>query len=287
MAAPPPGPGSAGRSLARAYPAKRAFVTGGGSGLGLAFATELARAGWTLGLLDREPVRLAAAARQLEADGAAAVHTWVADVTDEAGFTACVEAFAAATGGLDVMINNAGVAAAGPVDATPLSDWRWAFEINVYGVVAGTRAALPWLRRQGEGLVLNVASAASFASGPQMAAYNASKAAVVSFTETLVTEWHGTRLRAVVAMPGFFPTQLLDDARATPDAMQAARKLMQRSGYTAERAASDILSAAARGAVHVVVPREYVVLWRLKRFFPRWFLGWLPKKAGRRVGAKR
>ncbi len=283
MAAPPPRAGAAGTALGRQYPGRRAFVTGGGSGLGYAFAAELARAQWTLGLLDRDPQRLAQAATELRAAGARAVETYVADVTDEAGFTRAVDAFAALSGGLDLMINNAGVAVAGAMDATPLADWRWALDINVIGVVTGCRAALATMRRQGEGLILNVASAAGFASGPKMGAYNASKAAVISLTETLVQEFEleGSRLRATVAMPGFFPTRLLDEARAPDDAMRAARKLMHGSTYTADRAAFEILAACAAGRVHVVVPRQYVQLWRLKRFFPAWFLRWLPKQRGR------
>jgi NADP-dependent 3-hydroxy acid dehydrogenase YdfG len=282
MAAPPPGAGAAGTALGRQYPGRRAFVTGGGSGLGFAFAAELARAQWTLGLLDRDPQRLDAAAVELRALGARAVETCVADVTDEAGFTRAVETFAAQAGGLDLMVNNAGVAVAGSIEGTPLADWHWAIDINVIGVVTGCRAALAAMRPQGTGLILNVASAAGFASGPKMGAYNASKAAVISLTETLVQEFEleGSRLRATVAMPGFFPTRLLDEARAPDDAMRAARKLMHGSTYTADRAAFDILSACARGAVHVVVPKQYVQLWRLKRFFPAWFLRWLPKQRG-------
>jgi short-subunit dehydrogenase len=194
-----------------------------------------------------------------------------------------VDAFAAQAGGLDLMINNAGVAVAGSIDGTPLADWHWALEINVIGVVTGCRAALATMRRQGSGLILNVASAAGFASGPKMGAYNASKAAVISLTETLVQEFEleGSPLRAAVAMPGFFPTRLLDEARAPDDAMRAARRLMHGSTYTAERAAADILAACAGGAVHVVVPKQYARLWRLKRLFPAWFLRWLPKQRGR------
>lgn len=270
--------GSAGAALARTFPARRAFVTGAASGLGLAFARELAAAGWQLGLLDRDPGRLAQAAQSLTAAGAGAVHTWSCDVTDEAAFGGAVHDAIERLGGLDVMINNAGVAVAGRFDETPLTDWQWALGINVLGVVIGSQAVLPTLRTQNSGLILNVASAAGFASGPKMSAYNASKAAVISLTETLQQEFHGTGMRAAVAMPGFFPTNLLDAARAPADAMSAARKLMHRSTYTAEQAAADILAACARGAVHVVVPRQYVLLWRLKRFFPTWFLGWLPKQ---------
>ena len=109
--------------LARRLPGRRAFVTGGGSGLGLAIAEAFARDGWTVGILDREELRLADASARLAAAGARTVFTYVADVTDEASFGAAVTAFAAATGGLDVMVNNAGVAVAGSVESTPVSDW--------------------------------------------------------------------------------------------------------------------------------------------------------------------
>ncbi|MCZ8131168.1 MAG: SDR family NAD(P)-dependent oxidoreductase [Steroidobacteraceae bacterium] len=178
-----------GTQLAAALPGRRAFLTGAASGLGLALANELARAGWTLGLLDRDAVRLAGVAATLRAAGAPDVHAFPGDVTDEAAFTAVVAEFAMRTGGLDLMVNDAGVAVAGRFESTPLADWRWALDVNVLGVVVGCRAAVPILRRQGTGLILNVASAAGFASGPQMSAYNASKAAVISITETLVQEF--------------------------------------------------------------------------------------------------
>ncbi|MBS0396342.1 MAG: SDR family NAD(P)-dependent oxidoreductase, partial [Proteobacteria bacterium] len=202
--------------LAAQLGGRRAFVTGAGSGLGLALATALAADGWTLGLLDRERLRIEAAAGALAAAGAGAVHAYAADVTDEATFGAALADFGARAGGLELMVNNAGVAVAGSLEATPAADWRHALEVNVLGVALGCRLALPWLRRGGRGLIVNVASAAAFASAPQMAAYNASKAAVVALTETLAAELGGTGLRALVAMPGFIPTRLLETMRAPP-----------------------------------------------------------------------
>lgn len=251
---------------------RRAFITGGGSGLGLALATALTRDGWTVGLLDREPERLAAACAALGAAGAGAVHAFAADVTDEAGFGAAVEAFVARTGGLDLLVNNAGVAVAGAIEATPIADWRWGLEINVIGVALGCRLALPVMRRTGRGLLVNIASAAAFASAPQMAAYNASKAAVVALTETLAAELGGSGVRALVVMPGFIPTRLLETMRAPPTDTATARRVMSRSRYSAERAAADILAAAARRRLYAVLPGTYAALWRLKRFAPVLFV---------------
>jgi short-subunit dehydrogenase len=269
-------------ALARRLPGQRAFITGAGSGLGLALASQLAAAGWTLGVLDREPARLAEAQTLLLQRGARGVHTWAADVTDEAAFGSAVNAFADATGGLELMINNAGVATAGSIASAPIADWRWALEINVIGVAIGCRVALALMLRGSGGLVINIASAAAFASGPGMAAYNASKAAVVALTETLAAEHGDDGIRALVAMPGFFPTRLLDTMRAPPDALGFARRMMERSGYTAERVAIEILAAAAAGRMHVVTPKAYARLWLFKRLAPARFVRWM---AGQRARA--
>jgi short-subunit dehydrogenase len=122
------------------------------------------------------------------------------------------------------------------------------------------------------GLIINIASSAGFASAPQMSAYNATKAAVISLSETLATEWSGTGIQVSVAMPGFFRTRLLDTLRAPPEASGLARRLMHGSGHEAGAAARAILGAAADRTLHIVWPREYRWAWRLKRFFPLWFL---------------
>lgn len=256
---------------------RRAFITGGGSGLGLAFAELLARDGWQLGLLDRNRERLLTAARELDSVGAAAVHIYAVDVTDESAFAAAIADFAGRAGGLELMINNAGVAVAGELASTTAADWRWALDINVVGVAIGCRAALPFLRKADAACVLNIASAAAFASSARMAAYNASKAAVVSLTETLAQELEGTAVHAAVAMPGFFPTRLLDTARAPPDTLAAAQRLMNASTYTAAQAAADMLAACAAGRLYIVLPAAYARLWRLKRFLPGVFTGLLSR----------
>jgi len=257
--------------LSRRFPAKRAFVTGAAGGLGRAMAAELAAAGWQLGLLDRAAAALAETATRLREAGATAF-AYAGDVADEAFVAGSVADFARQAGGLDVMINNAGVAAAGPVETTSAADWRWILDINVLGVVWGCQAAVPRLRAAGAGLVLNVASAAGFAAAPDMSAYNASKAAVVSLTETLAAELDGSGVQASVAMPGFFSTHLLQTMRAPAQHRAAAIRVMESSGVDAIDAARAILEAAAAGRLHIVWPGKYRLAWRLKRLFPGWFV---------------
>jgi NAD(P)-dependent dehydrogenase (short-subunit alcohol dehydrogenase family) len=194
-------------------------------------------------------------------------------VADAALVAKSVEAFAAANGdGVDLIVNNAGVAVAGAVEVTPVEDWQWIVGINLLGVVWGCRAALPFMRRQGSGLVFNVASSAGFASAPQMSAYNATKAAVISVSETLASELAGTGIQVSVAMPGFFRTHLLDRMRAPPDENRLAHQLMDHSGHDPDEAAVALLGAAADGDLYIAWPREYRLAWRLKRWFPGWFL---------------
>jgi NAD(P)-dependent dehydrogenase (short-subunit alcohol dehydrogenase family) len=258
--------------LSRRFPAKRAFVTGAASGLGLAIAECLARDGWTLGLLDLSAVRLEQAVARLRQAGAREVAGFAGDVASPSFVEGAVGEFVARHGGLDMLVNNAGVAVAGAVELTPVEDWRWIVDINLLGVVWGCRAALPALKRQGAGLVLNVASSAGFAAAPQMAAYNVTKAGVIALSETLVTELAGTGLQVSVAMPGFFRTHLLERLRAPPEESRLAHELMDHSGHDPDEAAAALLAAASAGETWIVWPREYRLAWRLKRWFPRWFI---------------
>jgi NAD(P)-dependent dehydrogenase (short-subunit alcohol dehydrogenase family) len=263
---------SAATLLSRRFPAKRAFITGAASGLGFAMAEQLARDDWTLGLLDLAAGRLEQAVAQLRQSGARDVDGYAGDVASPSVVEDAIGGFADRHGGLDLLVNNAGVAVAGAVEATPVEDWRWIVDINLLGVVWGCRAALPVLKRQGSGLLFNVASSAGFAAAPQMAAYNATKAAVIALSETLVAELAGTGVQVSVAMPGFFRTHLLDEMRAPPEENRLAHQLMDHSGHDPDEAARALLGAAAAGETWIVWPAEYRLAWRLKRFFPRWFL---------------
>ncbi|HXW10994.1 MAG TPA: SDR family NAD(P)-dependent oxidoreductase, partial [Steroidobacteraceae bacterium] len=243
--------------LSRRFPAKRAFVTGAASGLGFAMAECLARDGWSLGLLDLSTERLEQAVSDLRRSGARDVTGFPGDVASPSVVAGAMGDFVARHGGLDVLVNNAGVAVAGAVELTAVEDWRWIVDINLLGVVWGCRAALPVLKRQGQGLVLNVASSAGFAAAPQMAAYNVTKAGVIALSETLVTELAGTGLQVSVAMPGFFRTHLLDEMRAPPEENRLAHQLMDHSGHDPAEAAIVLLGAAAAGQTWIVWPPEY------------------------------
>lgn len=254
--------------LERRFPGKRALVTGGASGLGLATAEWLARRGWRIGLIDLNAGRLASAAETLRGLGAPEVYTAVADAADDGAIRGAIDACAEAWGGLDYALNAAGVASAGLFLDTPHEDWHWLLSINLFGVVSSCRAELPHMLAGGGGLIVNVASAAGFASGAGMSPYNVSKAGVISLSETLDQEHRERGIQVTAAMPGFFRTNLLDTARATADELAVARKIMQASNLEASPVALEILLRAARGERYVVLPAQYRYLWRFKRWFP-------------------
>jgi NADP-dependent 3-hydroxy acid dehydrogenase YdfG len=253
------------------FPRKRAFITGAGSGLGLAVAKALAADGWTLGLFDRNLERLTTVEAEF-ADAGVKLVAYPGDVTQSDELTVAINSFAATHDGLDVMINNAGVAGVGAMMEVSLEDWRWIIDINVMGVVHGSRAAIPHLQRNGSGLLINVASAAAFASPPGMISYNATKAAVMSISETLVNELRSAGIQVSVVMPTFFQSALLETLRGPEYARAFAHKAMQKSEYSVDDVARELLKEAADGSVYIVLPRTARTMWRLKRWMPLRFL---------------
>lgn len=258
--------------LAARFPRKRAFITGAGSGLGLELARALANDGWSLGLFDHNLERLTAVEGDLSASGVTVV-AYPGDVTHSNELTVAVNSFAATHDGLDVMINNAGVAGSGTLMEIPLEDWQWIIDINFMGVVHGCRAAIPHLQRNSSGLLINVASAAAFTSAPGMASYSATKAAVLSLSETLSGELRGSGTQVSVVMPTYFKTGLLDSFRGPDHARVTAAVLMENSTYQAADVARDVLMMAADGRTYIVLPKSARTLWRLKRWMPNFFLG--------------
>jgi len=265
------------------FPNKRAVITGGASGLGLAAAEILAARQWRIALLDRDEARLMSAAEALRAMGSSHCEAVTVDTTDESAVRYAIDAFAGRLGGLDLALNSAGVAVAGDLAETPPADWRWILDINVLGVVHCCRAEAAHMVAAGRGLIVNVASAAAFISAFRMGAYNASKAAVVALSETLAQELADSGVDVAVAMPGFFRTRIMEHARAPADAKLFAERLIDRANLDAAPVAEEILARAAGGALHVVLPSRYRWLWRFKRLAPRSFTRWLAAQRRRLV----
>lgn len=245
---------------------QRIFVTGGASGLGLAIAKYFSLNGWRVAIGDIHDARGSAA---LPALGRHALYLHC-DVTQDADLTSARERLEHAWGGVDVVVNNAGVAAAGPIEDLTLADWQWIIDINLLGVVRGCRTFVPLLKAQGGGHIVNVASMAGLIDVPFMSSYNATKAAVVSLSETLQNELAANNIGVSVVCPSFVKTNLTESIR-TPDPRFATMmaRLLDKGGLTADDVARDVYGAVRDKRFYVLSHLEGNLAWRLKRFLPR------------------
>ncbi|MBT2269842.1 SDR family NAD(P)-dependent oxidoreductase [Rhodococcus erythropolis] len=247
----------------------RAVVTGAGSGIGRAFALELARRGGEVICADISLERAKETVGLIDAIGGTA-HAVQCDVSiREQVEHLAIFAELEFDGPSNLVINNAGVGIGGtPVGEIGFEDWNWALGINLWGVIHGCEIFAPQLRAAGVGGFINVASAAGFAAAPLMAPYNVGKAAVMSLSETMSAELAGTGVRVTVLCPTFVKTNVAVDGRITDQGTQLAQALMRRTGFSPERIALTTLDAYDKGRLYVVPQIDAKVIWRLKRFFP-------------------
>jgi NAD(P)-dependent dehydrogenase (short-subunit alcohol dehydrogenase family) len=183
-----------------------ALVTGGGSGIGLACATHLARDGATVVLAGRNAEKLAGAAAGLQASGAS-VHTVVCDVTDEAAVQeAC--AVAAGVGRFTMVVANAGTGSAAPLHLTSLDDWNSVMNTNVTGAFLTIKHAADHLARNGGGSVVGISSIAAPLTHRFMTPYCVSKAALEMLIKQAADELGSVGIRANAVRPGLVPTDI-------------------------------------------------------------------------------
>lgn len=252
----------------RAAIGKRIFITGGATGLGRALAERYARAGWQVCIGDLDAERCVDALAAIRAHSPAS-HALACDVTDEHALQAAADWLQRMWGGVDVVVNNAGVAQMGGIAETSLEDWRWAVDINLLGVVRGCKAFVPLMRAQGGGHLVNIASMAGLVHMPQASAYNATKAAVVALSETLQLELEGDGIGVSVVCPAFFRTELAKNMRAANPALEGmTRRLVERARIGADEIAECVFSGVQRGEFHILTHPEARRFWWIKRLLP-------------------
>ncbi|WP_121254196.1 SDR family NAD(P)-dependent oxidoreductase [Nocardioides ferulae] len=224
---------------------ERVLVTGAASGLGAALAAAWEARGARVLRTDR------VSAVSTTGGGSTTGHVLRLDVTSDDDWAAALDHVEATWGGLDVLVNNAGVAGGGRLDVAPIDEWRWITEINLFGAVRGTRTFTPLLKRQGSGRIVNIASLAGLVHPAGMASYNATKAAVVALTETTGHELAAFGVTAHAVCPSYFRTSLVDSLRDSP-AEDAAltgvvAHLVESSPFSADDIAAAVLEALDRG----------------------------------------
>ena len=183
------------------FEGKAAIVTGGGAGIGRAIAERLAEQGCAVGLIDVSGDDLTSTTADLSSTGRAA-YAERADVSDEEAVQGAISGLAEKLGRVDILVNCAGILRLGTLAEMSVKDWRDTFRVNVDGVFHTSRAAIPYLRRQGSGRVINISSWLGKSGKAYYGAYCASKAAIISLTETMALELAADGITVNAICPG-------------------------------------------------------------------------------------
>ena len=196
--------------LSRSIAGKVALVTGAASGMGRATAALFADEGAKVAAIDINQAALDGVVNEISAAGYP-VRGWPLDVTDSAAIDGVITAVAAHFGGIDILINNAGIGAGGPVDADDYEDkWRRAFDVLVTAHVRIIRAALPYLRQADGGRIVNIASTEGLGATKHASPYTAAKTAVIGLTRSLAVEFGTENITVNCICPGPVRTGMTD-----------------------------------------------------------------------------
>jgi NAD(P)-dependent dehydrogenase (short-subunit alcohol dehydrogenase family) len=239
----------------------RALVTGAASGLGLALVHQLAGRGCRVLATDIHPE----APDDLR--GLEGVSYLRLDVTQDADWSVAHDWVVEHWDGLDLLFNNAGVAAGGRIELTEMDQWQWIVDINLLGVARGCRTFAPLLKAQHSGHIVNTASAAGLVHPPRMSEYNAVKAGVVALSETLLHELRPDDVMVSVVCPTFFRTNLTSSLRGKDEAaQQSAARLIDRSTVTADAIAAEVISGVEKDRHIILTDRNGRIAYAAKRF---------------------
>jgi hypothetical protein len=249
---------------------KIAVITGAGSGIGRALALQLNREGCELYLCDLNADGLNGTLDALPRKDIPA-HGHLLDVADKAGMHAWADEIAALKGYVDIMVNNAGVALMATVEESHYEDIEWLMGINFWGVVYGTQAFLPLLRRSPQGHLVNLSSVFGLIGVPTQSAYNAAKFAVRGYTEALRLEMEGTNVHICCVHPGGIKTNIARVARGGhPSISQQERgdRFEKMARTTPQVAATKIIHAIEKRKKRLLIGPDAVIISLLSRLFP-------------------
>jgi NAD(P)-dependent dehydrogenase (short-subunit alcohol dehydrogenase family) len=267
-------------------PKRHAIVTGAASGLGRAIAVQLARRGWHTALADVDDANSHETLRLVRAAGGEGQVEHL-DVTSADAWRALGEKLKSQWPALDLLVNNAGVGVGGEVGQFPLDDWHWIINVNLYGAIYGCHTLVDWMKANPRGAhIVNVASMAAIVSAPAMAAYNVTKAGMLSLSETLYGELKPYNIGVTGVCPAFFQTNILRSGRFhSSEQRDMAARMMSASRATADDVAARIMRAIERKQLYVMVPRVAVLYWWWKRLMPRTLLNLVARRNAQQMAA--
>lgn len=243
---------------------KIAVVTGAASGIGRALAVRLAASGAHLAISDVDAAALAETAGML--GNSVRVTQHLVDVGDRSAVERYAEEVCRQHGGVDLVINNAGVSVYGSIQKLSYEDFDFVMKVDLWGVIHGTKAFLPQLRTRKEGHIVNIASVSSMVPLANNGPYNLCKYAVLGFSETLMQELRGTAVRVTCVHPGFVRTNIVRNARNMTEADAATFDRIAKT--TPEQAAKVILNGVRKGRRRIYVGADAKIMAFAKRLMP-------------------
>jgi NAD(P)-dependent dehydrogenase (short-subunit alcohol dehydrogenase family) len=251
---------------------KVVLITGGSHGLGLAMAREFISSGARLALCARDEKSLAAAADDLKRRGGE-VLTLSCDAGERAAIERVVKQTASHYGGLDVVVNNAGIIQAAPAEAVTIEDFQQAMDVMFWGAVYTSMAALPFLRARSEARIVNITSVGGKVAVPHLLPYSCAKFASVAFSEGLRAELSGTGIKVVTIVPGLMRTGSHLNARFKGNAEAEAAWFSTAASLpgisiSAVRAARQIVSATRSGTAEKTLGAAANLIARFHGLFP-------------------
>ncbi len=259
---------------------KRVIVTGAASGLGRAIALRYARESADICIADVNMEGAEETLALVESEGG---QGWIfkLDVTKPEQWDQLNSEVDARWGGVDVVVNNAGVGAGDRIDQEPWENWEWIIDINLKGVVLGCRTFTGMMKSQGSGQILNVASLAGLANAPGMSSYNVTKAAVVSLSETIHFELEPYGVGVTVLCPSFFKTNLHKSLRRDDPAMEERLlEMFEASELNADQVADAAYQALQKRQLICNPHRLGKRAWFAKRYMP-WLFALVMRKLAR------
>ncbi len=247
---------------------KLAVVTGAGSGIGRATALALAREGAAITLADIDEAGLQETARQIAAAGGRSSQHAV-NVADRGQMEAFAQAVEARHGRVDIVVNNAGIGILEDFADTPLEDFEKVVDVNLWGVVHGSKFFLPALLRQGGGHIVNISSLAGIISTPGMVSYGTTKFAVRGFSESLRAELAPHNIGVTSVHPGMIRTNIAKASRCADSVLQQRMiEWFERWGRPPELVANKIVRAIQTNRMRVLVTPETYLMDLFKRATP-------------------
>jgi NAD(P)-dependent dehydrogenase (short-subunit alcohol dehydrogenase family) len=247
---------------------KNVVITGAASGLGRAIALSLAKRGWRILVSDINMAGSKITLEMVEKAGGEG-ETFECDVTKLDDIRRMADFAFEKWNRIDLLVNNAGVAAGGIVGDIPMEDWHWIVNTNFWGMLYGCHEFVPRMKSQGGGHIVNVSSAAGFVSLPEMASYNVTKAAIISLSETLKSELAPHNIGITVVCPTFFKTNLLETMRYTDEFQKMfAETAFENGRLSAEKIAEMTVRAVEKNKLYLIPQVVGKVQWLMKRFSP-------------------